>query len=261
MTLRPGLLSSVPEGLRMPLLESFQAIVRNFVERRWEPSELNGGKFSEVVYTLLEGYISGTFADRPSKPSNMRDSCRALETKPADPLRAGDRSVRVLIPRALQVLYEVRNNRGVGHVGGDVDPNCLDAATVHALASWIMAELIRIFHDVSSDEAQVIVDGLVQRLHPLIWEYEGGKRVLDPEMNIGEQVLLLSHQSLGWVGQSDLVQWVEYNRPSMFATRILRPLHSRRLIEYDGVGKRIMLTPLGVKYVEDNILSGRSGFV
>jgi len=60
----------------------------------------------------------------------------------------------VLIPRLLPVLYEIRNNRGVGHVGGDVDPNHMDAEAVQAMASWVMAELVRIFHGVKTEEAR-----------------------------------------------------------------------------------------------------------
>jgi len=42
--------------------------------------------------------------------------------------------------------YEIRNNRGVGHVGGDVDQNHMDAKIVVEMAKWTIAELIRLFH-------------------------------------------------------------------------------------------------------------------
>src|SRR3954467_740388 len=111
-----AVLKTVPDGLRDPLMQSFKEIAANYVERRWEPAELNGGKFCEVVYTVLDGAISGTFAATPSKPPRMVDACRALEKLPRETTRVGDQSLRVLIPRVLPVLYEIRNNRGVGHV-------------------------------------------------------------------------------------------------------------------------------------------------
>src|SRR5882762_10299640 len=147
-------LTGIPAGLRDPLLQSYQEIVTNFAEHRWEPSELNGGKFCEVAYTIINGCIKGSFPSKPSKPSNMVDACRGLEATKADPQRVGDRSLRVLIPRTLQALYEIRNNRGVGHVGGDVDPNLMDATAVYSNASWILAELVRVFHNVKTPEAQ-----------------------------------------------------------------------------------------------------------
>src|SRR5262249_22029655 len=121
------ILTTLPGGLRGPLLQSYQEIARNYAEHRWEPSELNGGKFSEVVYTIIEGSIKATFSTKPVKPKDMLKACRELEVLPADPHRVGDRSLRILIPRTLQALYEIRNNRNVGHLGGDVDPNFSDA--------------------------------------------------------------------------------------------------------------------------------------
>ena len=49
--------ATIPTGLRSPLLESYQEIGTNFTEHRWEPSELNGGKFCEIVYTIIAGTL------------------------------------------------------------------------------------------------------------------------------------------------------------------------------------------------------------
>ena len=77
-------LAAIPVGLRNPLVGCFNDIARNFAEHRWEPAELNGGKFCEVVYTILEGALSGSFAGKPSKPAKMVDACRALEENMPD---------------------------------------------------------------------------------------------------------------------------------------------------------------------------------
>lgn len=135
------LLTSLPARLRDELIGSYREITRNYAERRWEPAELNGGKFCEVVYTILIGYVDGSYSARASKPRDMVAACRGLEAKPPKTSRVGDRSVRILIPRVLLPLYEIRNNRGVGHIGGDVDPNMLDATSVLNMASWVFAEL------------------------------------------------------------------------------------------------------------------------
>lgn len=110
----------------------------------------------------------GSFPATAGKPRDMAGACRALENEPPDANRVGDRSLRLLIPRALPVLYEIRNNRGVGHLGGDVDANHMDAEAVQAVASWIMAELVRIFHGVATQEAQDTADALVERKSPAI---------------------------------------------------------------------------------------------
>lgn len=119
-----SVLGAVPAGLRDELVQALNEVLRNYRERRWEPSELNGGKLCEVVYTILRGHVGGKFPAKASKPPNMVDACKALEQADSGKF---PRSVRVQIPRMLIALYEIRNNRGVGHVGGDVDPNLMDA--------------------------------------------------------------------------------------------------------------------------------------
>jgi hypothetical protein len=247
-------LASLPSGLKTPLINCYQEIARNFSERRWEPAELNGGKFCEVAYSIINGALTGSFAAAPSKPRNMVDSCRALEQIPPDANRVGDRSLRVLIPRMLPVLYEIRNNRGVGHVGGDVDPNFQDAVAVFQMASWVMAELVRMFHQVSLSDAQATVDTLVERKHPIVWQEGVTKRVLDPSLGKGDQALLLLYSGNTWVEDKDLANWVEYTNLTQFRNRVLLPMHENRLVEYDRLLRRLKLTPRGSADVEQRLL-------
>jgi hypothetical protein len=247
-------LAGIPAGLRDPLFQSYRDIVTNFAEHRWEPSELNGGKLCEVVYTIVNGVVAGAFPSKPSKPPNMLLACQALEQAPMRPSRVGDRSLRVLIPRILSALYEIRNNRGVGHAGGDVDPNLMDATAVYAMAGWIMAELVRIFHEVSIEEAQKTVDALVERKIGLVWEVDDIKRVLDPDMNKDDQTLVLLYSNPSWAPERDLFSWVEYSTLTMFRRNILGVLHDKRLIEYDAKQRRAHISPLGSQHVEQQIL-------
>jgi hypothetical protein len=248
------LLTGIPGGLRTPLISSYIEIVRNYAESRFEPAELNGGKLCEVVYTIIDGATVGVFPAVPQKPANLVDACRAIEQRPANPARVGDRSLRILIPRLLPYLYEIRNNRGVGHVGGDVNPNYSDATAVLSCAKWIMAELVRIFHAVSLEEAQVAIDALVEKKHPIIWEMDGVKRVLDPNLNAYDQVLLLLYSSNDWITDGILRDWIEYKNVTNFRDKILTPLHRERAVEYESDNGRVRITPRGNKDVEARIL-------
>lgn len=255
MTIDPAqLLAAIPLGLRKPLFECYLEIARNYVEHRWEPSELNGGKLCEVVYCIIDGATSGTYVATPHKPARLVDACRAIEQRPSNASLAGDRSLRVLIPRLLPFLYEIRNNRNVGHVGGDVDPNYADATMVLTSSTWILAELVRIFHGVTLVEAQKAVDGMIERKHPLIWEVEDSKRVLDPHMLKSDQTLVLLYSEKGWLSETDLRAWTEYQNLTMFRNNVLKKLHSHRLIEYSVSKRAAQISPLGVKEVEDRIL-------
>jgi hypothetical protein len=246
--------ASIPFGIRDPLLAKYREICRNFVERRWTPAELEGGKLAEIIYTIIEGRLKGTYASTPHKPDNFARSCRAIEAMPARPSVPDDHSVRVLIPRMLMALYDVRNNRSVGHIGGDVDPNEADATVVHGMASWLMAELVRIYHGLPLDQAQKVVEALVERRVPLVWELEGMKRVLNPAIEKDDQTLLLLYSEPGWVSERDLQSWVEYAEARKFRTRILQRLHDERLIEYSTTAGRAHISPRGVNEVETRLL-------
>lgn len=254
MTMPTTVLTSVfgglPETLRDELLRAFGEIVKNFRERRWEPAELNGGKLSEVVYSILKGHADGKYPTRAKKPRNMLDACRKLETDaPAAP-----RSIRIQIPRMLIALYEIRSNRNVGHVGGDVDPNHMDAACVLHMAKWVVAELVRVLHNVDTEAASEIVDSLVERETPLIWEVNGRKRVLEPRLSMRDTTFLLLHQSTGAVAEADLVSWTEHSNPSVYRRDVLRPAHRQRYVEYDEDKRTVQLSPRGIEYVEEALL-------
>jgi hypothetical protein len=244
-----AVLGHLPAGLRGELLTAYDDLMRHFRAERWEPSELNGGKLCEVVYSILRGHVDGSFPASARKPKNMVDACRGLEA-------AGDtfpRSVRIQIPRMLIALYEVRNNRGVGHVGGDVDPNHMDAAVVVSMARWIMAELVRIFHDVDTRTATDLVDLLATREVTAIWTVAGRKRVLNTKLTMKEKSLILLYGETGPVAENDLLSWVEHSNPSVFRRDVLRPMHKSRLIEFDEVAKLVNISPLGARFVETNV--------
>lgn len=117
-------LSDIPDGLRSPLISQFEELLAEYRSGKWETVGLKAGKICEIVYSILSGHCSGAYEKSPTKPKNMVAACIALEQ--SDPARFS-RSVRIQIPRLLIAVYELRNNRAIGHVGGDVDPNHMDA--------------------------------------------------------------------------------------------------------------------------------------
>lgn len=242
---RQQLLAVVPAGLREPLFAEFNSIIQNFLEGRWSPSELSGGLFSEIVYTILLGHAKGTYAKKPSKPGNFVDACRALEKNTHVP-----RSFQILIPRMLPALYEVRNNRGVGHVGGDVDPNFMDSTLVVGMARWVVGELVRVFHDVTIAEAQTTVDSLSEVMLPIVWSEGGIKRVLDPSIPLKKQIMILVGSTPSKTKQTDLDRWIEPQSPGYLA-RALRELHSSRHVEFDEAEGLVQLLPPGAKLVAE----------
>lgn len=229
----------LPLGLRTALIGEYNSIVQNFSEQRWTPAELSGGKFCEIVYTVLDGFAKNVYAAAPSKPKNFVDSCRKLESNAGSP-----RSFQILIPRLLPPLYEIRNNRNVGHVGGDVDPNFMDSSAVLSIASWIMAELARVLHAVSVEDAQELVNSLSERRVPLIWESGGVKRVLNSSLSLRDQILVLLASCPGKTDIAQLRTWIEAKNGTYFKKTVLA-LHKARLVDVSENATRAELLPPG----------------
>lgn len=244
-------LAALPAGLRQDLLGEFAKIVKNYAEGRWEPAELDGGKLAEAAYCVCKGHVDGSYPAHASKPGNMVDACRALEKETGVP-----RSIKVQIPRMALALYEIRNNRGVGHAGGDIDPNHMDATCVLQLSKWIVAELIRALHGMSVDDAAELVEALVEREVPLVWKVGDVRRVLDPEMGASDRTLLLLHGVTRPVDEATLRGWVEYSNSTRYR-KLLEQLHAEKLLEYDRQAKTAVISPRAVAYVEDEIIRPR----
>ena len=240
-------LSSIPTGLKEPLIGEYNNILQHYLERRWTSSELSGGKFCEIVFTILDGYAKGIYAPSPFKPPSFVDACKKLENNAHVP-----RSFQILIPRMLPALYEIRNNRNVGHVGGDVDPNLMDSQAVVSMCSWIMGELVRVFHNISTSEAQNMVDGISSRKIPLVWNVGKVKRILKSSMSLKDQILLLIGADSAQTNTEDLIEWIEYKNKAYFL-KTLRALHQLRLIELSSNEKVAEILPPGSIYIENLI--------
>jgi hypothetical protein len=128
------------------------------------------------------------------------------------------------------------------------------------VADWVVCELIRVYHKLSIEEAQEIVDAISIRSLPDVWEVGGKRRVLRPELKGKQQVLLLLYgDPSSAVPAEDLCAWVEYANPTLFRRDVLRPLHKARLVEYDVEAGLVYLSPLGAKEVEEKLLGGGTG--
>jgi hypothetical protein len=240
--------SRLPEQLVDALFTSYEGIKQNFFLEKHEPSELNGGKFCEACLRILQYETSaGNYTPLGVHIPNIIGKLRDFEQLPSV---SANESYRVHIPRVLISMYNIRNKRGVGHIGGDVNPNCTDSTYLVACADWVMAELFRIHYRCSLEEAQGIVDLIVQRSLTLVHELERIKRVLLPSLSHRDQTLiLLASASPKRVPVSDLIAWIEPANKSRYRNSVLRKLHSDRFVELNGSGWCVILPP-GLKHVE-----------
>lgn len=250
-------LATVPKQFRSRVVTSYMELKKRFQEARydsaWDTSGLSAGKFCESILRTLQHHLTGTSIPFGKHIPNFADECRKLIVLPNS---AGLESLRVIIPRALVFLYTLRGKRGVGHVGGDVEANEIDATVTLRTCDWIICELVRIFHGLSLEEAHGVVDALTQRILPEIWSVAGKKRVLRKGLSYKQQTLLLLYsETESGVPSEDLFSWTDHSHAATFRRDVLAALHKERLVEYDKENELVHISPLGVRDVEDNILA------
>ena len=237
------------------LLEHYCKIKEKYRLWQHESTELNAGKFSEVVVRILE-YVTSS----PHKYTPLDRHIQNFFTKCSSftqlPKLVFDESTRIHIPRTLILIHDIRNKRSVGHVSGIHSPNLMDSTFVVKSADWIMGELIRLYHGCSTDEAQRLVDRLIQIDLPLVADLGDVKRVLDPKMSYAVQVLVLLYQSQpNKVREADLIKWTEHSNATVFRRDVLRRLHRNREIEYANDG--CLILPPGITRIEQKLAQPR----
>jgi hypothetical protein len=247
-------LSGIPTSIRKHIVSSYLELKTNLSESRHDSAGLAAGKLCEAGIRSLQERAFGQHTPFGKKIANFADECRRIIS--SSTATEITESEKLVLPRALVFLYTMRNTRGIGHLGGDVDPNAIDAAIIGKTADWILCELIRIHHHLSLEEAQDIIDALAIRQLPDVWEVAGKRRVLKDGLVAKDQALLLLYSAQeGSVLTEDLISWIEYSNPSVFKSKVLSKLHSDRLVEWDRDIESVTLSPKGAKHVEEFLLA------
>jgi hypothetical protein len=244
-TIRAGLVASLDPKLVDELLDAYEEAKENYYLGGLRLSAVEGGRFCEAAFRLLQQRAFGKF-DRLGKQLKTETIMQSLANLPA----ASERdSVRLHIPRALRVVYDVRNNRDAAHLGDDIDPNVQDAALVVGVLDWVLAEFVRLYHNVKPDEAQHMVEDLVTRKAPVIQDFDGFLKVLRADLAASPRCLVLLYQrGSGGATYDELSSWV---KPDMRANlrRTLTTLTEDRLWVHLA-GDRYKITRAGQQEVE-----------
>ena len=181
--------SGLPRVLVDELIEAFSEARRNHHLGGLRLAAVEGGRYCEAAYRILEYIVDGSFSPLGAQLDVVKLSNRLAN----EPRGSVSDSVRLHIPRALRVIYDIRNSRDAAHLGDGIDPNIQDSSLVIGCLNWTMAELVRLFHGVSANAAAVLIDQLVRRTVPVIQDFDGVPRVLR-DLPAGDMCLLLLYQ-------------------------------------------------------------------
>jgi hypothetical protein len=159
--------AGVPGELVRELVEAFAEAKRRFHRIDLRPNAVEGGRFTEVTFRILQWATAGTYVPLSKSLPSVDRMLVSLENGP------GNDSLRFHIPRTLRLIYDIRNKRDAAHLADNIDPNLQDATLVMRNMDWVLAELVRQYHHVSADNAQQIIADLISKEVPAIQLFDG----------------------------------------------------------------------------------------
>ena len=234
--------------LATQLLDEFVSLERRFIQRDWEPAELDGGQFAEILARIL--YHQDSTNLNLAKP--FADACGCI---------INDQVTHAVLPRqdalhivkVLQTVYKFRSQRGAVHISPSYGPNHMDAKYVVEAVRWCMNETLRIFWTGDRDAVARAIRELLQFDVPCIGKFEQTLLVQRTDLTAEEELLVLLHFA-GEAGFTRRDLGTHAKAPHQRISEALKRLESaesREVVTLDN--GRIRLTDLGAKRVRERL--------
>jgi hypothetical protein len=238
-----------------PAVSHFTNAVADFGQGDWEETIAKAGKFVEAMLKAVATHCGITFeSGRKFKADKLMNDLAQL------PHGSFDDALRLLIPRACRVIYDIASNRGARHDPDEVNPNSMDANVVMPLASWILGEAIRYSQKgaVDPSEAELIVESLAQRRYPVVENIDGRFYLHATKKSAVEVALVvLAQQHPKRMGREELIAGVRRNGFSANNAQTAVTRISKFLDEDDN-GELRLLQP-GLQRAEEIIRAALKG--
>jgi hypothetical protein len=246
---RAALLNRFPERIVDELLQCFAEQRRNFLLGNLRPNEVEGGRFAEAAFRMLEH--AGGLAPTPIGTSLDTDGI--IRRLAATRVGTVPDAVRLHIPRTLRVIYDIRNNRDAAHLADGIDPNLQDATLVSAASDWVLAEFVRLAGGITPDEAYALVRAITIRRVPAVEDVGGFLKTLRPSLGPGDRVqLLLYRRADNGATHEELAQWLKPAQRQNLRRTLRQLEHDKDLIVC--VNGRCKITRRGIQDIEDRNL-------
>ena len=238
-------LNNLPSDLVNTLQTEFQKLHQQYFLGCWEPSQLDAGRFAEIVMRILEYKNSGS----SYTPIGVQLS-RLVIVAAIRKNTALDESLRFHMLGLTELILDFRNKRNVAHPG-TVSVNEMDATFVLQAANWIVAELIRLETQMSPNDARDEIKKIIERKVPIIEEIGGRLKCLNPKLKAKEKAMVFCYQKYpSEVSLDDLADWMGYSNKSVLGNE-LRGLDKDGRIDFRN--DMAQLTKKGLLWVEKNI--------
>jgi hypothetical protein len=233
--------------LSTQLVDEFVSMERRFIQRDWEPAELDGGHFCEVLARLIYQADSGNL----NRSRTLSDCLKYVDNETV--AHALPRQDAKHIGQVMRTIYKFRNQRGVAHISPTYTPNQMDSKFLIESARWCMTEALRLFWQGDREEVAKAIRELLQFDVPCVGVFQDILLVQRTDLQAEEETLILLHFA-GETGFSS----AEVRKYSQFSQRSVdRSMETLRSPRYRQIVRlangNYRLTDLGSRRIREEL--------
>jgi hypothetical protein len=174
--------------LATQLVDEFISMERRYIQRDWEPANLDGGQFAEIAARILYHLDTGNISHR----KEFRDCTRYLENNDV-PHKISNRKEVSHFVHTLQTVYKFRSERGAIHISDTYSPNHMDSKFLIESVRWIFNEFLRVYWNGDREEVARVIHELLQFDVPCIGVFGNRILVQRTDLKTEEELLVLLH--------------------------------------------------------------------
>jgi hypothetical protein len=243
-----NLSKSIEPTVATALVSSYERLASRFRSGDLDGCLVAAGKFVEHTLRAVE-YIRTSVA--PAEIKAPQQTVKDIEKDSSLP-----EGLRVLVPRiAHAMIYDIRSKRGALHVK-EIDPRQIDAALAIQAAGWVLAELLRLYHDGDEQEVARAMASLVQAHFPFVEQF-GDEWVVTQHVPCDiELLLLMARASPNGLGRKALGQASKFAPATV--TRTLQRMQDHRQIHRTREGV-FHITGSGEKHLTEYLVGVGTG--
>jgi hypothetical protein len=234
--------------LAQQLVDEFISQEKRFIQRDWEPGQLDGGQFCEALTRILYHMDSGNL-----NRSKDDDECLKYVANEQVPHLLQPRQTALHLAKVIRTVYKFRSARGAVHISPTYQANHMDSKLVLEGVRWLFAETLRIWWKDDREKVAAAIRELLQFDVPAIGKFDDILLVQRTDLSPSNEILVLLHYA-GEKGFSrkELGKYVMHAAPRISeALKHLSGAQSRQIVQLGSGNYR--LTDLGSKHVRENL--------
>ena len=240
--LRSALATKFPLDKVDEVLDHYKTLRKEARLEHWSPCLVSGGMFVEAVLKCFHFLSTGTVVNSVKADEEIKKLENANHLSDFE---------RLTIPRALRLIYELRNKRGGAH-NSSFNPLKMDCYVVVAVANWVMEELTRLYLTNDETAARALVESLLVKDVPLVEEIGEDWLVLNTSLSARVQLEILLYKKYPErCNVRDLIRWL-HNQHSQENVRVTLRTMKQKNFAHETV-EGWLLTETGLHEAEIEI--------